>query len=102
MLASGIIRMGLVRKGWRRLLSEIEYRGAGNTALPLVKVYSRAQARRLFRQFAQVRISAHHVEVGNFPRPLSYLLRPLPRRALERWLRFGGWYLMIRARKAAS
>jgi SAM-dependent methyltransferase len=102
MLASGVIRMGLVRKGWRRLLSEIEYRGTSNSAVPLVKVYSRAQTRRLFEQFAHVTISAHHVEVGNFPRPLFYLVRAVPRTALERWLGFGGWYLMIRARKAAS
>src|SRR4029077_12354949 len=37
-LYRGVIRLGLFRRGWRRLLSEIEYRSAGNQANPLVKV----------------------------------------------------------------
>lgn len=102
MLASGVVKLGLFRKGWRRLLSEIEYRSEGNSALPLVKVYSRSQVRHLFRDFAQVSVRVHHVEAGNFPPPLSYLLRAVPRRRLERWLGFGGWYLMVRAIKAAA
>jgi len=101
LLGAGIIRLGLFRKGWRRLLSEIEYRSAANSAVPLVKVYSRAQVRRLFRGFAQVRVSSHHVEATHFLPPLSHLLRPVPRARLERRLGFGGWYLVIRATKAA-
>ena len=102
MLGAGIMRLGLVRKGRRRLLSEIEYRSAANAAIPLVKVYSRAQVRRLFRRFAQVSISTHHVEAGHFLPPLSSLLRSVPRGRLERRLGFGGWYLVIRATKAAG
>jgi SAM-dependent methyltransferase len=102
MLASGVVKLGLVRKGWRRLLSEIEYRSADNAAVPLVKVYSRGQVRRLFGEFTHVRVRAHHVEAGNFPPPLSHLLRGVPRARLEGALGFGGWYLMIRATKPAA
>ena len=85
-LYRGIVRLGLLRKGKRRLLSEIEYRSAGNDALPLVKVYSRRQARRLFAGFEAVAISTYCVEASHFPPPLAQLLAIVPRSALERWL----------------
>ena len=75
MLFRGLVRTQLLRKGRRRLLSEIEYRSSDNDALPLVKVYSRAQARRLFAGFATVRVSAHCVDAGHFPPPFGWLLR---------------------------
>jgi hypothetical protein len=62
----GILKLGLIRKGWRRLLSEIEYRSAANKTVPLVKVYSCRQARAPFRAFDDVRIT-HHVEASHFP-----------------------------------
>lgn len=98
-LFRGVLRCRILTKGWRRLLSEIEYRSANNPAVPLVKVFSRASAAALFAGFEDVRMSVHHVEAGHFPPPLSWLLRPLARRTLERWLGFGGWYAIIRARK---
>jgi SAM-dependent methyltransferase len=98
-LFRGVLLCGIPRKGWRRLLSEIEYRSADNPAVPLVKVYSRAAAAALFSGFEDVRTSVHHVEAGHFPPPLSSLLRPFARRTLERWLGFGGWYVIVRARK---
>ena len=69
---AGILRLGLFLKGRRRLLSEIEYRSSDNDALPLVKVYSRSQARRLFADFDTVSVRVHHVDAGHFPPPLSY------------------------------
>ncbi len=98
----GILRAHLPRKGWRLLLSEIEYHGSSNDALPLVKVYSRRQARRLFTGFATVRVSSHCVDAKHFPLPLAWLLALVPRAALERVLRFGGWYLIIEATKARA
>lgn len=98
-LSRGIVRLGLLRKGKRRLLSESEYRSAGNDALPLVKVYSRRQARRLFTGFETVTTSTHCVAAEHFPKPLFPLLRRLPPGLLERWLRFGGWYVILRATK---
>lgn len=99
---SGILKLGLIRKGWRRLLSEIEYRSSENTAVPLVKVYSRRQVRRLFRDFGQVAIVAHHVEGGHFPLIGQVLARRLSRDWFERYLGFGGWYLVVEASKALA
>ncbi len=99
-LFRGIVCLGLLRKGWRRLLSEIEYRSADNDAVPLVKVYGRAQVRNLFRGFERVEISTHHVEAGHFPPPLAQVLAPASRAWLERRLGFGGWYVVARAVKA--
>ncbi|HEY7889326.1 MAG TPA: class I SAM-dependent methyltransferase [Steroidobacteraceae bacterium] len=101
-LFRGVLRCGIPKKGWRRLLSEIEYRSADNPAVPLVKVYSRPGAAALFTGFEDVRTSVHHVEAGHFPPPFSWLLRPFSRPTLERWLGFGGWYVIVRARKAAG
>jgi SAM-dependent methyltransferase len=97
-LVNGTLKLGLLRKGWRRLLSEIEYRSAGNDALPLVRVYSRAQVRRLFRQFAALEVQTRGVDWSHFWLP-GLLLRPIRRGWLERWLGRGGWYVVVRARK---
>lgn len=101
-LFRGVVRLQLPRKGWRRLLSEIEYRSSQNEAVPLVKVYSRTQARALFEGFERVQISTHHVDACHFPPPLSSILKRFARSSLERRLGFGGWYLVIRATKAAA
>jgi SAM-dependent methyltransferase len=95
----GILRLGLFVKGKRRLLSEIEYRSSDNDALPLVKVYSRGQAKRLFTGFDTVSVSTHCVDAGHFPPPLSWLLKKVSKERLESCLRFGGWYVIVRAIK---
>lgn len=99
-LGRGVVKLGLFRKGWRRLLSEIEYRSAENQAVPLVKVYSRGQVRKLFRAFDTVHVSSHHVEAGHFPVVGRLLETRITRGTLERQLAFGGWYLVIEASKA--
>jgi len=100
MLFRGVLCLGLARLGRRRMLSEIEHRSPGNDALPLVKVYSRRQVRRLFAGFEHVSLSTHCVAAMHFPPPLSLLLLRAPPRWLERPLRFGGWYVIARATKA--
>ncbi len=99
-LWNGIVKLGIFRKGWRRLLSEIEYRSAENEALPLVKVFSRRAARRLMHGFIDVRVTTHHVEASHFSR-ISPLFAGITRDALERLLGWGGWYIVMRARKPA-
>jgi ubiquinone/menaquinone biosynthesis C-methylase UbiE len=98
----GIVRLGLLRKGWRQLLSEIEYRSAENRAVPLVKVYSRSQVRKLFSQFEDIRVSTHHVEASHFPVIGRWLGKQFSRKQFERGLRAGGWYIIIEAVKARS
>lgn len=100
MLYRGVLRLGLPRLGRRRLLSQIEYRSADNDALPLVKVYSRAQARQLFRGFKAVTVSTHCMAASHLPTPLSWPLRMLSPASVERYFHFAGWYVCIRATKA--
>lgn len=105
LLVKGVLLCRLFRKGWRGLLSEIEYRSDSASAVPLVKVFSRWQVKQYFRSYADCRISVHHVELSHFiPGNFFSLLRrpassPLVRRFLERFLGWGGWYLVVRAVK---
>jgi SAM-dependent methyltransferase len=98
-LVNGMLKLGLPRKGWRRLLADIEYRGAGNSAVPLVHVYSRRQVRDLFRAFSVVDVTAHGVDRRHFWFPGRLLLRSVNAATLERLLGRGGWYVVARARK---
>jgi len=97
-IQNGLLRGRLFRKGWRRLLSDIEYRRNPAAAIPLVKVYSRRDTIRLFRNFDQVKIESHHIESSHFSLA-GVLLRSVDRQRLENWLRRYGWYLVIRAQK---
>lgn len=105
LLVNGVLRLGLLRKGWRVLLSEIEYRAETATAVPFVRVFSRRQIAQYFRYYADCRVSAHHVELMYLmPGVASRLMRrqcsdPLVRRRLERFFGWGGWYLVVRAVK---
>ncbi len=98
MLVQGVIKLGWPRKGYRRLMSEIEYRDASNDAVPLVKVYSRRQARRLFSMFSDVRVRTCHVEASHFSR-LGRLFGSVRRATLEKYLSAGGWYVVVEAVK---
>jgi ubiquinone/menaquinone biosynthesis C-methylase UbiE len=93
----GILRGGFWRDGYRKTLARVEYR-AQEDAIPLVKVYSRRAARRLFRLFAGVDVSIHHfgfAQEGRLMRLLGGIGGGM-QDALSRWI---GWYVMIRARK---
>jgi ubiquinone/menaquinone biosynthesis C-methylase UbiE len=92
-LFNGVLKGGLWRKGWKHLLSEIEYRSDPNSALPLVKVYSRREVRNLFRQFSRTDIVACHIDPGT-RRPT-----PMLRSFCERFFSVFGWYLVVRATK---
>ena len=116
MLFRGVLLMGLMRKGYRRLLSEIEFRSPDSDASPLVKVYSRNQISALFRRFRSTKVETYHLEYNHFF-PLRGLLRLLPdslrmermvhslemawkRRAfIERFSRYCGWYIIVEAEK---
>lgn len=98
-LGAGVVRGGL-RKGWRRLLADVEYRRDANSAVPLVKVYSRRTARRLFAAFESVEIETCHVA----SRTATMVGRRLfPQRTpaqLEELLSPFGWFLIVRAKKS--
>lgn len=97
MFVQGVLKAKLLRMGRRRMLSEIEYRNDQTSALPLVKVYSRAQVRRLFASFRAVEVSAHHIEASHIWSRLESLFPN--RQRWERWFGWAGWYLMIHATK---
>jgi len=97
-LQNGLLRGRLFTRGWRRLLSDIEYRSDPSGACPLVKVYSRWGAQRLFQRFSNVRIQTHHIEASHFSLA-GLALRSVDRNVLEKWLGRFGWYLIINARK---
>ncbi len=90
-LRHGLLHRALFRRGWRGMLADIEYR-AHSDAVPLVKVYSRAGVRRLFRDFRAVSVTAHHLERGHFWLPGLVLTKGAVRR-LEPLF---GWYLIVR------
>jgi SAM-dependent methyltransferase len=93
-LVRGLLRGRLWSLGWRQLLSEIEYRADPGSARPLVKVYSRRQARRLFAGFGDVHIAAHHAQPPLWPPRLRW--PP----ALEVLFAPFGWYLVVHAVKS--
>jgi hypothetical protein len=70
-------------------------------AEPLVGVYTRRSARRLFSRFRRVSITAHHAA---YAAPVSTIARAAGlaeerRQTLERALSRLGWYLMIDAER---
>lgn len=79
----------LFRQSWRRTLSRIETR-ENSDACPLVKLYSRRQARRLFAEFGHVQVRCRHLGV-ELPGPLRGFSNALARLA--------GWYLVVEARR---
>lgn len=96
----GLLRGGFLRDGYRRTLSRIERR-ENSDAVPLVKVYSRHSARRLFRRFDRVDLSVQHLDLERAGRPGRIARRFLARHEarLASWF---GWYLIVRARKIAT
>jgi ubiquinone/menaquinone biosynthesis C-methylase UbiE len=69
--------------------------GAGN---PLTRVYSRREARELFKDFAEVKLATHFLNKRWLPVVGSLLSRSVETRLAARW----GWHLWIYARKAAT
>ncbi|HEX8747308.1 MAG TPA: class I SAM-dependent methyltransferase [Pyrinomonadaceae bacterium] len=68
--------------------------GAGN---PLARVYSRPEARELFRDFAEVELRTYFLHKRWMPVVGKLLPRAVESRLASRW----GWHLWIYARKAA-
>jgi len=115
-LFRGMFLMGLARKGYRRLMSEIEFRSRESEAMPLVRVYSRTEVRRLFERFRNTEIRTWHLEYNHFfpVRRISRLWArwtgderfgkisetlPHGRGFVEKMARFVGWYLVVKAEK---
>jgi SAM-dependent methyltransferase len=68
--------------------------GAGN---PLTRVYSKREARELFKDFAEVRMTTHFLNKRWLPVVGNLLSRSVEAKLAARW----GWHLWIYARKGA-
>jgi len=69
--------------------------GAGN---PLARVYSRHEARELFKDFSEVELATHFLNKRWLPVIGSLLTRKMESRLASRW----GWHLWIYAKKQES
>ncbi len=89
----GLLRGELWRKSMQEILRErVEYSTSG--ARPLVKVYSRGEARRLFQAFRRVEVSVRQLTLNFLPLPRAW------QRVLAFWLEpLAGWNLIIKAQK---
>ena len=95
----GIFKGRLFTEGYKRLVSEIEYRSPDNNAVPLVKVYSRRQVRALFQDFGAFELTTCHVNNGRLTELLRRLLGGISEPDFERRFSRFGWYLIARAQK---
>ncbi len=93
----GIVKAGIVRHGYRRLVADIEQH-QHTDALPLVKVYSRRQLRRMFAGFRSVETEVHHLDASHFSY-LAPLVRRLPISWMEAVSHHFGWYVFAKATK---
>jgi ubiquinone/menaquinone biosynthesis C-methylase UbiE len=95
----GILHGRLITKGYKRLVSEIEYRSPENTAIPLVKLYSRRQVHELFRDFETLDLQTCHANNGRLSELLRRILGGLSAPEFEKRFKRFGWYLIARAKK---
>jgi len=86
----GLKNGDLATRSMGDIMSRTVERG-GNDARPLVKVYTRARLRALFRDFTDLEIVQRQISPELVPRPLRRLMPTVERLA--------GWNLIIKARK---
>jgi len=87
----GLLQGGFFLHGWKKTLARIEA-GAGTNYVPIVRVLSRNQLRRLFGQAENIHISCHHISN-------RFLQRAFGPWRCEKILRNLGWYLLLTAYK---
>ena len=97
LLVRGLLHGRLFTQGYDRLIADVE-KHEHTDALPLVKVYSRRDMRRLFARFASVTVEIHHLK----PQDLAYAA-PIARRIPPSWMEAAasrwGWYIFAKATK---
>ena len=67
-LVEGVLKGGFIRRGYRGVMSTVEFRRDRDSATPLVRVFSRRQVRRLFRHWQSTSIRTCHVEPAHLHR----------------------------------
>lgn len=94
-LHRGLLRGQLLRGQSAEEIMSSYIEVSERAARPLVKVYSRKQARKLFSMFRDVKIEVEQLARGEFP----FVGRLFPDRFLRRLARTIGWNVIISARK---
>jgi len=93
-LKHGVIHGGLLRETASELMSRyVEY--PRTDARPLVKAYTRAEARRLFRAFSDIQIEVNQLRRAE----LGIAGRMIPENIFQRLARAFGWNLLVTATK---
>jgi ubiquinone/menaquinone biosynthesis C-methylase UbiE len=94
----GVLDGDLFRLGYSGLLATIETGADGRLIKPYVRLYSKAEMRRLMRHFAIKDVSTHQLFASHF------LPSSVARRLRNRELPFtrAGWYVACRAEKVAA
>jgi SAM-dependent methyltransferase len=90
----GVLRGRLWKEGYRRLLADIELRSPGSDALPLVKVLTRRDCRRLFAGFRETKVRTDQIDYSHFWPPLAPSTGR-SRRLIETLAHRWGWYLTV-------
>jgi ubiquinone/menaquinone biosynthesis C-methylase UbiE len=98
MLLRGLLMGELRRNGYRRLLADVEQHSETSDAVPLVKVLTRGDCRRLFASFARTSIRTDQIDYAHFW-PSLPPATGRPRRLLEALAHHWGWYLTVFAWK---
>ena len=99
MLCRGVGGASCGRKGYRRFMAGIESGSDASGAVPLVKVLSRRQCRRMFSRYARRRGALPITSSSSHVFPSRAPSTGARRRRLEKWAGHWGWYLTIRARR---
>jgi len=94
LLIRGILQGQLFSRGYRRLIADVE-RHDHTDALPLVRVYSRRELKRLLSRFSSVETRVHHLGVSFGTRVFRYLPPSFVRWCDRRF----GWYVIAYATK---
>lgn len=83
---------------WQRVLSEWTdmHSGMDGVKNPLTRVFSLAECRKMFAQFAAVETAKHYLRESHFAEA-RHILKVLPARVRERLPRLLGWNIIIRA-----
>ncbi len=90
----GILRGNLFKMNMSEIMSLfVEYSTSG--ARPLVKVYTKSEARQMFKDFSRIEIKIRQLTQEDFP----YIGKLIPVSVLNFFSRFIGWNIFIRAIK---
>ncbi len=89
-----ILKRGFLRKTIKQRLSEIEF--CGNETKPLVKLYTKRQVKRMFKEFRRKKIYTRHKDIGFSGKRINRFLNLfLIKRFSEASSKKYGWYLII-------